>query len=364
MKLLIASSFAVASAGPFRDWSGYSLSQYQADFNKANPPANGENRLRQGLFESRLKEVLAQNSKYSDGSSTWWAEINEFSDWTEEELRKLSKGQVNIDKGEHPVSTPLGGMKANPSRVDWRDKSPSVVTPVKNQGGCGSCWAFGSTEVLESHYAIATGDLLVLAPQAYVNCAPNPKHCGGTGGCEGSIPELAFNWSASKGLPLESNLPYAAHDEQCKPYKAAVKNGGYTKLPENDAAALETAVATIGPIAVNVAASPWSSYGGGIFSGGCSADNCILNHIVALEGYDTQEGYWLVRNSWGTSWGEDGYIKLTRKNDGVTYTDTRPGDGVACEPFPKVQHVMGESGVLFDTSYPTQVSSAAEITVV
>merc|ERR1711976_748564 len=156
----------------------------------------------------------------------------------------------------------------NPDRVDWREKKPSVVTPVKNQGACGSCWAFGSTAVLESHYAIATGKLVVLAPQAYVNCAPNPNDCGGTGGCEGSIPELAFNWSAQKGLPLEADLPYKGRDQQCKPYKAAVKNSGYVKLPENDADALETAVATIGPIAVNVAAN-WGRYGGGIFSGGC-----------------------------------------------------------------------------------------------
>lgn len=141
-------------------------------------------------------------------------------------------------------------------------------------------------------------------------------------------------------------------------------NSGYVKLPENDAGALETAVASIGPIAVNVAAN-WNNYGGGIFSGGCTSRSCTLDHIVAIYGYDkTGEGYWQTRNSWGESWGEGGYIRLSRKNDAVTYTDTQPGDGVACKPFPKVQHVMGESGVLFDTSYPTDVASATGATLV
>lgn len=351
----------MASAAPIRDWTGYSFDQYQADFKKTYAE-NEVQGLRQSLFETRLNEVQAQNSEYSAGRSAWYAEINDFSDWTEQELSKLKKGRPNVvNEFSHPVSSPLRST-ANPDKFDWREKN--VATKVKNQGGCGSCWAFGSTEVLESHYAIATGKLVVLAPQAYVNCAPNPNDCGGTGGCEGSIPELAFNWSATKGMPLESDLPYKGRDAPCAPYKAAVKNSGYTKLPENDVDALETAVATIGPMAVNVAAN-WMSYGGGIYSGGCSSNNCVLDHIVALYGYDKAgEGYWIVRNSWGASWGEKGYIRLSKKNDAITYTDKRPGDGVACKPFPKVQHVMGESGILFDTSYPTQVTGVADAMVV
>jgi len=287
--------------------------------------------------------------------------LNAFSDWTEEEFRQLKKGRSRVDVGSQPV-TQLLGSAANPTRKDWREAN--VVTAVKDQGGCGSCWAFGSTEVMESHYAINTGELLTLAPQAYVNCAPNPTHCGGVGGCEGSIPELAFNTSAQIGLPLESDLPYLGTDAPCASYKAAVINGGYTKLPENDADALETALASIGPIAVNVAAN-WGRYGGGIYSGGCStADNCDLDHIVAAVGYDKSgEGYWLVRNSWGASWGEGGYIRLSKANDVVTYLDTSPADGVGCEPFPQTQSPMGESGILFDTSYPTDVRSASGVLV-
>jgi len=323
-----------------------------------------EQGLRRQLFEDELREVQAQNVEYSNKRSSWYATMNKFSDWTAQEQSQLKKGRATVDVGPRPAASSLNRIAANPDKFDWREKN--VATKVKNQGGCGSCWAFGSTEVLESHYAIATGKLLVLAPQAYVNCAPNPNECGGTGGCEGSIPELAFNFSATKGLPLEVDLPYKGRDAKCTPYKAAVKNSGYVKLQENSADALETAVATIGPIAVNVAAEPWMRYGGGIFSGGCRIKGaCTIDHIVAVYGYaKAGEGYWLVRNSWGESWGEKGYIRLSRKSDNVTFTDTSPGDGVACKPFPKVQHVMGESGVLFDTSYPTGVATATDATVV
>ena len=127
-------------------------------------------------------------------------------------------------------------------------------------------------------------------------------------------------------------------------------------LQQNDANALETALANVGPVAVTVAAN-WASYGGGIFSGGCSnfpGSSCTLDHAVVAVGY-TQD-YWLVRNSWGSGWGEDGYIRLTRKHDNTTYTDTNPQDGDACEPFPSKQYPMGESGILFDTAYPVGVS--------
>lgn len=348
-------------AAPVRDWAGFSFEDYLDKFAKSYEQ---EQLLsRKALFEAELLQVINHNRAYVAGESTWYAEMNEFSDWTEEEFKQLKKGLSRIDVGGHPsVTRPLTSA-SNPTRVDWREATPSVVTAVKNQGGCGSCWAFGSTEVMESHYAINTGELLTLAPQAYVNCAPNPTHCGGTGGCEGSIPELAFNTSAQIGLPLESDLPYHGRDAACTTYKAAVINSGYTKLPENDADALETAVASIGPIAVNVAAN-WGRYGGGIFSGGCTAKDCVLDHIVAAVGYDKSgEGYWLVRNSWGASWGEGGYIRLSRKNDAVTYLDTSPGSGVACEPFPKTQSPMGESGILFDTSYPTDVRSGSGVVV-
>merc|ERR1711865_6745 len=222
-----------------------------------------------------------------------------------------------------------------------------------DQGGCGSCWAFSATEVVESHYAIATGKLLKFAPQAFVNCVQNPQQCGGSGGCSGATMELAFNLTATMGMPLESDLPYSGHDQACAPYTAAVKATGYVKNPENDADGLETAIATKGPVSITVAAN-WGMYGGGVFSGGCNGI-CNLDHGVVVVGYS--KDYWLVRNSWGSGWGEEGYIRLSRENDAVLYSDPTPSNGVACKPFPDSQIVGGESGILFDTSYPIGVTA-------
>merc|ERR1712010_445150 len=135
----------------------------------------------------------------------------------------------------------------------------------------------------ESMYQIASGKLLELAPQTYVNCVKNPHQCGGTGGCEGATMEVAFNLTVTKGIALEADIPYRGRDESCEEYKAAVKVTGYVKNPVNDAAALETACATKGPIAITVAANSWMIYGGGVFNG-CSkkrGDN-TLDHGVQL----------------------------------------------------------------------------------
>merc|ERR1711862_305229 len=117
--------------------------------------------------------------------------------------------------------------------------------------------------------------------------------------------------------------------------------------------ALATAVATVGPIAVSVAALPWKNqhYGGGVFDG-CSRDpdGADVDHVVQLVGYT--EDYWLIRNSWGSSWGEDGYIRLTRKNDNYASADRQPLDGVACTGQNHTVAVVGECGVLFDSAYP------------
>jgi cathepsin L len=173
--------------------------------------------------------------------------------------------------------------------------------------------------------------------------------------------ELAFNMTVEKGLPLETDLPYKGRDAKCTSYKAAVKVTGYVKLPVNDADALETALATKGPISVTVAAGPWMLYGGGVFTG-CSkslfGSGSDLDHGVQAVGYT--KDYWIVRNSWGPSWGKKGYILLSRSADAKTFTDKSPADGVACKPYPKTQTIGGECGILFDTSYPTGAAQAMQ----
>jgi len=327
-----------------------SFEAYLSRWGKAYTGA--EYSLREGLFQKNKAVVLEHNAGYNAGVHTWWMSLNAFADFTPEEFTRLRSTKRS------PVAFPTTSLAAtpNPSSMDWRDKG--AVTPVKNQGGCGSCWAFSATETVESHYFIASNKLLTLSPQTYVDCVENPHSCGGTGGCEGATMELAFNLTVTKGIALESDVPYAGHDQACPSYTPAVKATGYVKIPVNDASALETALATKGPVSVTVSAEPWQLYGGGVFDG-CSSgffkDN-TLDHGVQAVGY-TQD-YWIVRNSWGTMWGEKGFIRISRKFDDKTFVDKRPGDGVACKPFPKTQTVGGECGILFDTSYPTGVTAA------
>jgi len=341
-----------ALAAPLRDTEGYAFGDYLKEFGRSYE--GPELALRRAIFAVRLEEINAHNREYLAGRRSWYAAVNHLTDRTEEEFRRVKGGMADRGTVRQPLAE-LARDEPNPARKDWREHK--VVTPVKNQLGCGSCWAFSATETVESHVAIATGTLLELAPQTLVNCVENPHHCGGTGGCEGATMELGFNLTKQRGLALESDLPYKAHDESCAPYKAAAVVGGYVKLPVNDADALETAIATKGPVSITVAAT-WMLYGGGIFDGGCSDKDCPLDHGVVAVGYDRTEGYWLVRNSWGPHWGEDGYIRLTRANDGKTFVDRSPADGVACEPLPKSQTVGGESGMLFDASYPTGAALA------
>merc|ERR1712000_303360 len=216
---------------------------------------------------------------------------------------------------------------------DWRENK-GVVTPVKNQGGCGSCWAFSSIETMESHYAIATGEPAPhLSAQQLVDCSPNPQHCGGTGGCQGSIQTLAFNYTASAGSVGEGDYAYSGRDGTCQQSavaNACVKNDGYVKVKVNDYASHMDALQK-GPVAISLAAMILQSYGGGVLS---SCD-CDMDHAVQMVGYGSDSGkdYWLVRDSWGGSWGESGYVRIQKFGEGKepTCVDKTPQDGEACQ---------------------------------
>ena len=223
-----------------------------------------------------------------------------------------------------------------PSSVDWRETG--VVSPVKNQGACGSCWAFATIEGLESHLALQTGILFSLSMQQLVSCSPNPHHCGGLGGCLGSIPQLGYDHVAQHGIVEEWSFSYDSFHGQpvdC-PYDqpllqmddassssssslasttrkslyagAVATIEGYATTPVNNYTAVMNAVAKHGPIVVSVAASHWGLYQGGVFdSHHKDASAYDMNHAVLLVGYgtddETGQDYWLVRNSWGPQWG-------------------------------------------------------------
>jgi len=255
--------------------------------------------------------------------------------------------------------------------IDWRTKN--VVTKPKNQGGCGSCWAFSTAETLESHIAIKTGKLLEFSPQEFVSCAPNPNHCGGSGGCQGSIQPLGFKYAVEKGITTEKSYPYRGVTGTCQPskIKSVATITGYEVLPTNNYTALMNAV-NEQPVAISAAAEPWQLYSGGVYNGNCGTD---VDHAIQLVGYGTQGNttaarhllggggggkggdYWLVRNSWGASWGEKGYIRIKRNGEGKEpcAMDSTPADGYACtKPTPpKALKVCGVCGILSASSYPT-----------
>jgi len=233
---------------------------------------------------------------------------------------------------------------------------------VKDQGYCGSCWAFASTAVIESSVAKATGMLFDLSVQQMTVCAPNPDECGGTGGCSGSTAELAFDYVASSfALVEEFQYSYANYfggsGNTCTvPESAGATISGYVQLPSNNYTALVNAVATTGPVAVSVDASAWSAYESGVFDG-CNQVNPDIDHAVVLIGYGSENGqnYWLVRNSWSASWGEFGYIKLARTDaeEEKCGSDITPQNGVACAGDLEPEKVCGTCGIIFDSAYPT-----------
>lgn len=355
--MLLGLFLAPATAITWKELSqrpSYAFSDFATEFGKNYK--SEEIAMRSALFEKELAIVRIHNG---NPTKTYKKGINKFSDWTEAEkaTRKgLNKG-MRFAQYQGDVSAAPVDIDALPKSVDWRTKKPAVVTPVKDQGGCGSCWAFASTETVESAVAMATGQLFDLSPQQLVSCVPNPDECGGTGGCSGATEPLAFAYVAQNGMTTEKSYPYQGSTGTCsyKSKSAVVGIANYTHLPTNDYASLLKAVATVGPVAVSVDAS-WFSYESGVFSGDCGTS---VDHAVQLVGYGTDSDsgldYWTIRNSWGGSWGESGYIRLKRFGAGKEPcgTDSSPLDGNGCKGGPKTIPVCGECAVMSDSSYPT-----------
>merc|ERR1719382_2043067 len=361
MKVLLLAALCSVALSAQADYTRLQFARFQETYGKRYH-TRAESQFRHDVFVANLKKMEEHNRS----GAKWTMGVNQFSDMTEAEFqaqymggyKKLPTPAVNA------TAAPAKSVKDLPASVDWREKG--AVTPVKNQGQCGSCWAFATTAMIESYAAIATGNLPVLSAQQVTACTPNPLSCGGTGGCMGSIPQLAFTYIQLFGHVTEDVWPYTAgsgntgsceYDFNGMP--PTVGLSGYQILEANNQDAVMQHLAEVGPLAVAVYASGWGAYNGGIYDG-CSYDsNIALNHAVQLVGYgsDSDGAYWIVRNSWGPGWGEDGFIRLRRDAEAQCGTDSTPMDGTACSggPGSDEQHVCGQCGVLFDTSYPLGV---------
>ena len=326
----------------------------------------GEYEFRKTIYVQEQSRIFAHNKD----NKGWKETLNSMSIMTKQERKKFLGYSKSVYVSHKPTyqtnlinSNYITNITILPEHVDWRQKG--IVTAVKSQGSCGSCWAFASTAVIESHVAINTNKLFDLSVQQIATCTSNPDQCGGSGNCQGATAELAFDYVASSsGLYDEFELPYSEYygiESSCviPNITPKVKITGFVKLEENNYEQLMDAVANYGPIAISVDASSWHAYSSGIFDG-CNQLNPDINHAVVLVGYGTDsivnQDYWLVRNSWSASWGESGYIRLARKKGFAESEscglDVTPQDGTACSGQTEPVKVCGTCGILYDSSYP------------
>ena len=213
-----------------------------------------------------------------------------------------------------------------PDSVDWRDKN--AVTPVKNQGQCGSCWSFSATGAMEGSWAIQNNELLSLSEQLLMDCSVRY----GDLACNGGEMESAFRFAIDNGMCTESEAPYLAQRETCSPCDTVAFFTNCVSVTPNNELHLKQAVSR-GPVSVAIQADTktFQFYSGGIISG--DACGTQLDHGVLVVGYGEEDGekYWLVKNSWGTSWGDAGYVKIER-------TDS--------------ENTLGTCGIAMQPSYP------------
>lgn len=342
-------------------------------YNRSYPHGSTEYDTRRSLFQERVTRMEVQNRKEG---RLWTAGPNRFWDWTEDETMSLRgyDGSVRPDKASrgirrHSVAF-LQQQSELPEEKLWTHLS--MAKNVRNQGDCGSCWAIATATVLEGHAEIFTGKPRTFSAQQIVMCTPNPRHCGGDGGCQGATAELAFDWVMKHGCAEESQDPYTGQQSTCSMGStpaltlaqtstdttalsgaAAFGMNGWETLPKNQYEPLVRALAERGPVAVSVAAGGWFDYDSGVFNA-CSKD-AVIDHAVTAIGYgsDGANKFWLIQNSWGADWGEEGHIRLQRHDvDEYCGTNNDPQKGVACKGDNAAVPVCGMCGILFDSVVP------------
>nr|AKU38389.1 cathepsin L1 [Eudiplozoon nipponicum] len=296
-----------------------------------------EDTTRRTIFETNLAAVEHHNALFNTGRADYSLALNHLSDWKDHELLCLRGHRADLKtESRGSAFIPNACPFELPERVDWRDKG--LVTPVKNQGQCGSCWAFSTTGSLEGQHFRKTGKLLSLSEQQLVDCSS----AFGNHGCNGGLFDFAFKYvQDSGGITTEDLYPYVsgviqkAHDVcSYNPDMCKATCTGWVDIPSKDSKALMYAVATIGPIsiAINAMGPGFMQYKSGIYNPpSCPGDFSDLDHAVLLVGYGTQNGlnYWIVKNSWSEKWGENGYVRICR--------DGRNLCGVAtCASYPLV----------------------------
>jgi len=264
-----------------------SFKTYLKEYNKVYE--GDEVAYRFDIYKANMDKVLEHNS----GNSSWTIGINQFSDLTQAEFEKMMLGYIprGADTREK-----VSRSRSPETSIDWREKS-GALTPVKDQGQCGSCWAFSTTGGIEGALYRKQGHATSLSEASLVDCSGSY----GNQGCNGGLMDNAFKFVEHKGIPTESSYPYVPHTETCHSFTSFTKVSTY-----KDVSDLESAI-QVQPVSVAVDARKWSSYSGGTFS--CTGST-QLDHGVLLVG--SYSNYWVIKNSWGTMWGMEGFIQLAK----------------------------------------------------
>lgn len=259
-------------------------------------------------------------------NATWSMSVNEFADMTFREFHSRMTGLKPVDRG---YLRGLNTMEVDteftaPTSVDWRQKN--AVTPVKNQQQCGSCWAFSTTGSTEGVTAIATGNLVSLSEQQLVDCSA----AQGNQGCNGGLMDQGFQYIITNGgICSEQSYPYTAVQGTCQTTcESVAKISSFTDVPANNEQALLQAVSK-NPVSVAIEADQeaFQFYSGGVFNAACGTQ---LDHGVLVVGYGHDStsnlDFWIVKNSWGNTWGEQGYIRIVRGQNecGITQMASYP----------------------------------------
>ena len=325
--LALAAILASASAVTVTTEHRASFREYTQKFGKVYQ-TQGEHERRLSIYAENMAEFAKLNRSLRARGRDEIHGANAFTDMTREEFNEIYLTGAVVDEAffpkldtvkEFPTVTSVKATRGSYSLYD-----EGLVTPVKDQAQCGSCWAFAATETVESAWAVAGNDLTEFSPQQIVSCDTG----NGDYGCSGGMPSSAFEYVISAGgMATEEDYPYTSTTGitgTCQDFTVSggtVSEWAYAQdacLPGSsacveDSDAIASALKSYGGIAIAIDASAFFSYTGGVMtSDSCSSDPSSLDHAIQIVGYDASgtTPYWIVRNSWAESWGEDGLIKM------------------------------------------------------